>query len=227
MIVTYFSRMIYRGDSTIDSRTAKIHTQRRLGHNFRCLGNVMHSCCEIGERLLKTEAKKISRTAQQRGNTEDEHDNSYLLPAQCLAFYRKDDQLLSVVHSVDIASDGKVSGYTNSVLTTHYNMQYSRSGSPSVYSINCASIDSTLMGIFHNPSSQPFDTLTKGIMIVRPRNEWSYAWIQWNRHLVAKNVIRSASKPFVDLGSPDMVNTIRKMIATSIREHGNYKDLRH
>jgi hypothetical protein len=26
----------------------------------------MHACCEVGERLLKTEAKKISRTAQQR-----------------------------------------------------------------------------------------------------------------------------------------------------------------
>jgi hypothetical protein len=68
-LVAYFSRMIYRGDGTIDSRTTKVHTQRRLGVNFGALGNVMHGCCEIGERLLKTEAKKISRTAQQRGNT--------------------------------------------------------------------------------------------------------------------------------------------------------------
>ena len=68
-LLTYFSKMIYRGDGTIDSRTTKIHAQRRLGHNFGSLGNVMHSCCEVGERLLKTEAKKISRTAQQRGST--------------------------------------------------------------------------------------------------------------------------------------------------------------
>jgi len=67
-LVAYFSRMIYRGDATVDSRTTKVHAQRRLGLNFRSLGNVMHGCCEVGERLLKTEAKKISRTAQQRGS---------------------------------------------------------------------------------------------------------------------------------------------------------------
>ena len=67
-LVAYFSRMIYRGDNTIDSRTTKIHAQRRFGHNFNLLGNVMHGCCEVGERLLKTEAKRISRTAQQRGS---------------------------------------------------------------------------------------------------------------------------------------------------------------
>lgn len=68
-LVAYFSRMIYRGDATVDSRTTKIHAQRRLGVNYRSLGNVMHGCCEVGERLLKTEAKKVSRTAQQRGST--------------------------------------------------------------------------------------------------------------------------------------------------------------
>ena len=156
---------------------------------------------------------------------EEDNDSSYLLPAQCLAFYRKDnDALLALVHSVDAASNGKTTGYTNSVLTTHYNMQYSRSGDPSVYSVNCAAIDSTLLGIFHNPLSSPFDRAMKGVMIVRPRNEWAYAWFEWNRHLLSKNVNHSLSKPFVDLGSKDMVNTVRTMIATSIQEHGKYKD---
>jgi len=153
---------------------------------------------------------------------EDGNDTSYLLPAQCLTFYRKDNQLLALVHSVDVASDGKVSGYTNSVLTTHYNMQYSRSGSPSVYSINCAAIDSSMLAIFHNPSTFLCDSVKKAVMIVRPRNEWAYAWYEWNRHLLTKNGNRSSSKPFVDLGSADMVSTVRKMIATSIQEHGKY-----
>jgi hypothetical protein len=68
-LMAYFSRLIYRGDATIDSRITKVHAQRRLGVNFRSLGNIINGCCEVGERQLKTEAKKISRTAQQTGST--------------------------------------------------------------------------------------------------------------------------------------------------------------
>jgi hypothetical protein len=155
---------------------------------------------------------------------EDDGNNSYLLPAQCLTFYQK-ETLLALVHSVDLASAGKVSGYTNSVLTTHYNMQYSRSGSPSVYSVNCAAIDSTLLGIYHDPSSSLLDYSRKGVMIVRPRNEWAYAWYQWNVYLRTKNHNRSLSKPFIDLGSTDMVNAVRKMILASTQEFGRSRDL--
>jgi hypothetical protein len=52
----------------VDSRFPKIHSQRRMGENIEHLNTVMNFCCETGERLLKTEAKGISRTAQQRGS---------------------------------------------------------------------------------------------------------------------------------------------------------------
>ena len=52
----------------MDSRFPKIHSQSRMADNTIALNTVMNFCCETGERLLKTEAKGISRTAQQRGD---------------------------------------------------------------------------------------------------------------------------------------------------------------
>jgi hypothetical protein len=40
-----------------------------MSAHTEALNTVMNFCCETGERLLKTEAKGIARTAQQRGNT--------------------------------------------------------------------------------------------------------------------------------------------------------------
>lgn len=67
-VVEYFQKLIYRGNQSVDSRFPKIHAQRRMGQNIEQLNTIMNFCCETGERLLKTEAKGISRTAQQRGN---------------------------------------------------------------------------------------------------------------------------------------------------------------
>ena len=67
-VVEYFQKLIYRGNATVDSRFPKIHAQCRMGDNTQVLNTVMNFCCETGERLLKTEAKGISRTAQQRGS---------------------------------------------------------------------------------------------------------------------------------------------------------------
>jgi Plavaka transposase len=67
-VVEYFQKLIYRGSNTVDSRFPKIHSQCRMGQNTEEMNTVMNFCCETGERLLKTEAKGISRTAQQRGN---------------------------------------------------------------------------------------------------------------------------------------------------------------
>jgi hypothetical protein len=67
-LILYFNKMIYRGDNTLDSRTTKIHAQKRTGLNYLAICCLMHASCELGERLLKTEAKGISSTAQQRGN---------------------------------------------------------------------------------------------------------------------------------------------------------------
>ena len=67
-LILYFNKIIYRGNNTLDSRTTKIHAQKRTGLNYRAICCLMHASCELGERLLKTEAKGISSTAQQRGN---------------------------------------------------------------------------------------------------------------------------------------------------------------
>lgn len=346
-LVAYFSRMIYRGDGSIDSRTTKIHTQRRLGVNFGALGNVMHGCCEIGERLLKTEAKKISRTAQQRGNTiferqtcsrildrhlldkmrtalqqpvpdtisssrkpdrfsrqfphfilsrsdtkvvacdrkgnqfdpnqstgrpslftcekllevetdlevieiynevvlrdgsyvraypnyrgegpwfdfvniqwEDENGEPYFLPAQCLAFYKKNDECMVLIHSVDMNSDGRITSHRNSILTTHYKMQCTRNNIPVTYSINCASIDSALLCFNHETNQTSTKDACRTVMIVRPRNEWAYAWYVWNQHLRAKNSKCSHTKPMVDLGNDEMIVKVRKEVEKTIKEHG-------
>ena len=346
-LLAYFSRMIYRGDATIDSRTTKIHAQRRLGHNFRSLGNVMHGCCEVGERLLKTEAKKISRTAQQRGSTiferqtcsrildrhlldkmrvaldginmdsriqetrkdkfsrnlphfilfrsnskvvacdrkgnqfepnvnsgcpsklvcdklleieveldvlelynevvlrdgsyvraspnyrgegpwfdyanihwEDEMGETYSLPARCLAFYRKNNECMVLVQSVDIQSHGRVAGCRNSILTSHYKMQCSRNGTPVLYAITCASIDSTLLCFDLQMDIQSVNDSTRSVMVVRPRNEWAYAWYVWNQCLRVKNANRTITKPMVDLGNEEMIVKVRKEITRCIKEHG-------
>jgi len=67
-VVEYFQKLIYRGNNSVDSRFPKIHSQCRMGENTAEMNTVMNFCCETGERLLKTEAKGISRTAQQRGD---------------------------------------------------------------------------------------------------------------------------------------------------------------
>ena len=66
-IFFYTDKILYRGDNTLDFRTTKMHCQERTGRNYKCLGSLMHTSCHLGERLLKTEAKGISKTAQKRG----------------------------------------------------------------------------------------------------------------------------------------------------------------
>ena len=68
-LVQYFEKLVYRGDDSVDSRTTKVHANKRVGQNHKCLGSCMHSDCQTGERLLKTKAKSVAATAQQRGNS--------------------------------------------------------------------------------------------------------------------------------------------------------------
>ena len=65
-LISYVMCMIYRGDNSLDSRTTKVHTQLRTGRNFDALKKLMYVNCSLGERLLKTEAKGVSKTAQMR-----------------------------------------------------------------------------------------------------------------------------------------------------------------
>jgi len=145
---------------------------------------------------------------------EDDLGEAYFLPAKCHAFYRKNrEDCMALIHSVDIKSDGRVPGCRNSVLTSHYKMQCSRSGEDVLYSINCASIDSSLL-CFSLGSTIP------SVMVIRPRNEWAHAWYEWNRLLRTRNSNRTNSKPMVDLGTEDIINKVRSSIAKCIREYG-------
>ena len=152
---------------------------------------------------------------------EDATGAPYLLPAQCLAFYQKEGECMAIVKSVDQESMGKLSHYRNSVLTTHYKMQCTRSGAPILYGVNCASIDSPVMAIDHTPGFRILDDAgRRSVMIVRPRNEWAYAWYVWNQHLKIKNTNRTMSRPYVDLGTELMVSKVRQLTTECLVKHG-------
>ena len=108
-----------------------------------------------------------------------------------VSFYKKQSSdgrqhLLALLHVVDEKSQGKVSGFVDSPLTCHYYMKYLR-GQPVLNSIPLASINSGLLCVWHVHSSLLFDRINKGVMVVRPRNEWAYVWLAWNDILVDAN----------------------------------------
>ena len=349
LLVRYFERMFYRGDNSIDSRTTKIHVHLRVGMNYRNQRNMMHSSCEAGERLLKTEAKGISKTAQQRGEEtfenqtcqriQDRHimdsfgleaeqqypkaatsektehdrfsrivphfilhrdgescysldakgkkqeglgeiqdvikrallnaepemnefhiyleavlrDNSYIrafplyrqeqqwydfvnivweggtYPARCVCFFKKYhdegvESLHALVHVTDETTFGRVPGFTNSLLTTHYKMKYHRS-QPVFYVVKLESIDSAILCYPHVPVNTLFDPFYAGVMIVRPRNEWAYVWLAWTEVLEEENsetkYRRSKRRParrYVSIGDPKMVKKAQAKVKSYLEE---------
>eukprot|EP00428_Durinskia_dybowskii_P015260 CAMPEP_0170207474 /NCGR_PEP_ID=MMETSP0116_2-20130129/3314_1 /TAXON_ID=400756 /ORGANISM="Durinskia baltica, Strain CSIRO CS-38" /LENGTH=1164 /DNA_ID=CAMNT_0010457931 /DNA_START=4517 /DNA_END=8013 /DNA_ORIENTATION=+ len=336
-LVRYFERMFYRGDNSIDSRTTKVHVHLRVGMNYRNQRNLMHSSCETGERLLKTEAKGISKTAQQRGEEmfekqtcqriQDRHvmdmfgveaekqypreeksnrmeydrfsrrephfilhrdgescypldakgkkikgeggfgeisdtiksallnaerdmkefhiyleailrDNSsikafpiyrqekpwydfvniiweggQIFPARCVCFYKKYDEcglesLHALVHVTDESTFGRVQGFSNSLLTSHYKMKYHRN-QPVFYVVKLESIDSAILCFPHVPTNTLFDPYNTGVMVVRPRNEWAYVWLAWTEVLKEENSEskfrrskRRQTRRYVSMGDP-------------------------
>jgi hypothetical protein len=148
---------------------------------------------------------------------EDDNAGSYLLPAKCVLFYKKNNECMALIHSVDTKTEGKVAGRRNSILTSHYRMQCDRNGHPVLYSINCASIDSSLLCFTRDTGNE---ISKESVMVVRPRNEWAYAWYVWNQYLRTKNCNRTVAKPMIDLGNEDMIVKVRKEIAKCIKEHG-------
>ena len=103
-------------------------------------------------------------------------------------------------------------------------MQVTRSGAPVLYSINCASIDSILLWFDHELDRPTDDIWRRSVMIVRPRNEWAYAWYVWNNYLRVKNVNRSITKPMVDLGKEEDIAKVRKEISQCIKNNGRVED---
>jgi hypothetical protein len=320
-MVRYIERQFYRGDDTVDYRTTKLHCHRRIGRNYEEMRSLMNFCAEVGERMLKTEAKQISRTAQQRGEATfelqtservmerqlletfgdivedtmkptttrnprenkdrfsrklphfvfsrddptvlamDRHgktsvpdtrtgcipsiikktllqhestmsffevynkavlrDGSYVrafpmyrnetpfydfvqvqweessYPAKVVCFYKKssdasdvsvDDgtHLCALVHVVDERSLGRIRGYSNTFLSSHYNLKYER-GQPILYSVPLASIDYAILAFPHDTHAHLFNPNKRGVCVVRPRNEWAYLWVAWNDVLKEEN----------------------------------------
>lgn len=119
-------------------------------------------------------------------------------PAKVVCFYKRsnvdsvmtDDacHLFALVHVVDEKSSGKVHGYSNTFLSTHYNMKYER-GQPTLYSVPLASIDCAILAFPHQSQSTLFNPNKRGVCVVRPRNEWAYLWIAWNHVLKDENSV--------------------------------------
>jgi Plavaka transposase len=346
-LIQYFEKMVYRGDDSVDSRTTKVHANKRVGHNHKCLGSCMHSDCQTGERLLKTKAKSIASTAQQRGNSifecqamhriQDEtvlskyeaylkqqdalttrkqkhepartdtvtrrvpnfryctetgkwfrldrkekvlgevdldrtieeaffrlepsldayeihcevqlRDQSRiratpnygqtgpwydfvnvkwdenpprLYPARCLAFYQKqnfDDgsiQLMALIHGADKHKGRGPALFVDTMLTSHYEFEYTSSKKPKIYAIPVATIEAAVLCFYHEPPKQNalFHAANNGFMMIRPRNEWAYVWIAWSETLRESNSQTRVNnrKSYVDLGSEHVVRQVRKKL---------------
>lgn len=83
-LMEYYTKIVYRGDDSVDCRTTKIHANTRAGLNYKLLGSCIHADCQTGERLLKTKAKKISSTALKRGNSEYECSTMHRIQEETL-----------------------------------------------------------------------------------------------------------------------------------------------
>jgi hypothetical protein len=90
------------------------------------------------------------------------------------------------VHVVDENSVGKVRGYSNTFLSTHYNLKYVR-GQPTLHSVPLASIDCAILAFPHESHGTLFNPNKRGVCVVRPRNEWAYLWVAWNDVLKEEN----------------------------------------
>ena len=67
LVVQYFDTIMYRGDTSTDSDTCKLHSQLHVSRMLEYFGDLMQYNSSTGERGLKDWAKGVSRTARKRG----------------------------------------------------------------------------------------------------------------------------------------------------------------
>ena len=67
VVVQYFDTFVYRGDTSTDSDTCKMHSQLHVKRMIDYFGDLMQYNSGTGERGLKDWAKGASRTARKRG----------------------------------------------------------------------------------------------------------------------------------------------------------------
>jgi hypothetical protein len=145
-----------------------------------------------------------------------------MYPAKVVCLYQKhvDDEtgpagLFALVHVVDERTAGKVKGFSNTLLCTHYNMSYNRR-QPTLYKVPLESIEHTVLAFPHEPNPTLFNHNKLGVTIVRPRNEWAYLWIAWNDVLKEENSTefhterrRRDDRRFVSLNTKSVIEKVR------------------
>ena len=156
-------------------------------------------------------------------------EGGQIYPARCMCFYNKYDEngiesLHALVHVTDETTCGRVKGFTNSVLTTHYKMKYHRS-QPVFYSVMLEAIDCAVLCFQHVPSNTLFDPYNAGLMTVRPRNEWAYAWLAWTEILEEQNAEakyrrskRRQARRYVSMGDPRIIKMVQANVESYLEE---------
>lgn len=66
-VVQCFDTLVYRGDSTVDADTPKVHAQLHIVRMLKLFGDLMQHDMHMGERGLKEWAKGMSRMALKHG----------------------------------------------------------------------------------------------------------------------------------------------------------------
>ena len=151
-------------------------------------------------------------------------ESSY--PAKIVCFYKRriDGEecfsLYALVHVVDEKSMGKVRGFSNTFLSTHYNLKYER-GQPTLYSVPVASIDFAILAFPHEPQSSLFNPNKRGVCVVRPRNEWAYLWLAWNDVLKDENSLdahqsrrRRDDRRYISFNTRHVIKKVKDQLQT-------------
>jgi hypothetical protein len=125
---------------------------------------------------------------------------------------------MALIHTVDQRSGGKVAGWTDTLLTRNYKMQYDNKGMPVTHVVPVASIDSAIRCFPHKPSTGLFNVETPGITYLLPRNHWAYVWIAMNDAIKESNAKRKGK--LNPLCNTQWLDSVRKRYQFYINETG-------
>ena len=147
---------------------------------------------------------------------------TYLLPAKCLCFYPKvceetgNQEIMALVHTADQHSKGRVAGYTDTLLTRNFRMQFDNKGCPVTHVVPVASIDSAIRCFSHDPNKGLCDGSSPGITYLLPRNHWAYMWIAMNEAIHESN--SSGRGKLNSLCNPQWLETVRTKYQRYLKE---------
>ena len=96
---------------------------------------------------------------------------------------------MALIHSCMLKNNSgtsAVKGYSNTILTSHWKLEY-RNKMPLIRSVSIEAIERPLLGLQHSPSNDLFDDNNSSFLVIRPQNEWYFAWVAWNEILSEKH----------------------------------------